>query len=344
MQNIFFGSEAFPQLKTYLQNPAFSQVLVIADENTLRDCYPLIKQFLPEHSVLQIPCGEAHKTLSVCEKIWQELTNKNFDRYGLVVNLGGGVITDMGGFCASVYKRGIPFINIPTTLLAQVDASIGGKTGIDFSGLKNQLGVFQEAKAVFVNPVFLETLPLRQLKSGYAEMIKHWLIADAEAFEQQRYVGLAAANWKELIPASVKIKEHIVKQDPTENGPRKVLNFGHTVGHAVESYFLNQPGRELLHGEAIAVGMYCESFISNQRDLLSSKELSRIETFLTSVFDKVKLAPEDIAGILPYCFHDKKNRNATINCTLINGIGKAVYDQVITTAEIEKSLRYYQLL
>ncbi|MBK0401785.1 3-dehydroquinate synthase [Adhaeribacter sp. BT258] len=344
MENIFFGAEAFPKLQEFLQNKAFSQVLVLADENTRRDCYPLVKKFLPEHQILQITSGEANKTLQTCETIWQFLTEKQFDRWSVVVNLGGGVIGDMGGFCAALYKRGITFVNVPTTLLAMVDASVGGKTGVDFSGFKNQLGIFQQPTSVFIDPVFLETLSGRQLKSGYAEMIKHWLIADAAAFETQRWNGLLAADWQELIPEAVKIKSRIVQADPLENGLRKVLNFGHTVGHAAESYFLQQPGRELLHGEAIAVGLLCESYLSEQKGLLSNSELSKIETFLASVFEKVKLTPEDIAGILPFLQQDKKNFRGTINCVLLESIGKPVYDQPVTLAEVEKSLRYYQLI
>ncbi len=344
MEHIFFGPEAFTHLSEFLQNKAFSRILVVADENTRRDCYPLIKKYLPEHHLFQIAAGEENKTLATSEKIWHFLTENQFDRWGLVVNLGGGVIGDLGGFCAALYKRGITFVNVPTTLLAMVDASIGGKTGVDFSGFKNQLGVFQQPTAVFVNPVFLETLPLAQLKSGYAEMIKHWLIADAATFETQRWNGLLAADWNQLIPESIAIKNRIVKTDPLENGLRKVLNFGHTVGHAVESYFLEQPGRKLLHGEAIAVGIVCESYLSEQKNLITAAELSKIETFMASVFEKVKFTPEDISGVLPYLSQDKKNRNKVINCVLLEGIGKAIYDQPVSLQEVEKALRYYQLL
>ena len=344
MENIFFGPEALLKLQEFLRSSAFSQILVLVDENTQRGCYPILKKALPEHHLLQIPAGEENKTLNTCETIWQFLTGKAFDRWGVVVNLGGGVIGDMGGFCAALYKRGITFVNVPTTLLAMVDASVGGKTGIDFLGFKNQLGIFQEPRAVFIDPVFLETLPDRQVKSGYAEIIKHWLIADAAGFDAQRQVGFLAADWQKLIPESVGVKYKIVKADPLEKGVRKILNFGHTVGHAVESYFLTQPGRGLLHGEAIAVGMVCESYLSEQKGMLSQAELSRIETFMAMVYEKVKLKPEDIAGILPYLQQDKKNRNAVINCVLLEGIGKAVYDQAVTVAEVERSLQYYQIV
>lgn len=344
MEHIFFGPDAFPNLQEFLKNKAFSQVLVLADENTKRDCYPLVKKYLPEHVLLQIPAGEENKTLQTCETIWQFLTENQFDRWGVVVNLGGGVIGDMGGFCAALYKRGLAFVNVPTTLLAMVDASVGGKTGVDFSGFKNQLGVFRDPNAVFIDPVFLETLGLRHLKAGYAEIIKHWLIADAAAFETQRWVGLAAADWAQLIPGSIATKSRIVQADPQENGMRKILNFGHTIGHAVESYFLGQAGRELLHGEAVAVGLLCESYLSEQKGLLTAPELSQIETFLASVFEKVKLTPEDMTGILPFLQQDKKNFRGTINCVLLESIGQAVYDQPVTLSEVERSLRYYQLL
>ncbi|WP_018479789.1 3-dehydroquinate synthase [Pontibacter roseus] len=342
--NIYIGKKALPQLTEVLQNLAFTKVAVLVDENTLRDCYALLKPYLPEHDIIQVPSGEENKTLHTCEHIWQRMTELNLDRWSVLVNLGGGVIGDMGGFCAAVFKRGMFFVQVPTTLLAQVDASVGGKTGIDFHGLKNHIGVYREPRAVIINPDFLSTLPQRQIKSGYAEIIKHWLIADREAFQEQRHVGLFTEDWEELIRHSVGIKSGVVEADPLEGGYRKVLNFGHTVGHAVESFLLEQPGRELLHGEAIAVGMLCEAFLSVKKELLSQQELERIETFLVSVYDKVKLTEEDIKAISQLALQDKKNTGSTINCTLLQGIGKAVYDQPVTLSEIQASLRYYQLL
>lgn len=333
-----------PQLKEVLQNIAFSKVAVLVDENTLHHCYPQVKQYLPEHDLIQIQSGEEHKTLSSCEYIWQRMTELNLDRWSVLVNLGGGVIGDMGGFCAAVFKRGLYFVQVPTTLLAQVDASVGGKTGIDFHGLKNHIGVYKEPRAVIIDPTFLNTLPQRQLKSGYAEIIKHWLIADKAAFEEQRHIGLFTEDWDALIRHSVGIKSAVVEVDPLEGGYRKVLNFGHTVGHAVESYLMERPGRELLHGEAIAVGMLCEAYLSVKKDLLTKRELDQIETFLVSVYEKVKLTEEDIQGMAQLTLQDKKNTRSTINCTLLQGIGKAVWDQPVTLADIQESLRYYQLL
>ncbi|WP_299756905.1 3-dehydroquinate synthase [uncultured Pontibacter sp.] len=332
------------QLPELLKNRAFSKVAVLVDENTLHHCYPTLKPYLPEHDLIQIESGEEHKALQTCEQIWQRMTELNLDRWSVLVNLGGGVIGDMGGFCAAVFKRGIFFVQVPTTLLAQVDASVGGKTGIDFHGLKNHIGVYQEPQAVFINPAFLQTLPQRELKSGYAEIIKHWLIADKNAFMEQRHIGLFTEDWDGLIRHSVSIKSGVVEQDPLEGGLRKILNFGHTVGHAVESYLLEQPERKLLHGEAVAVGMLCEAWISKKHDLLLPEELDKIETFLVSVYEKVRLSEDDIQHIAQLALQDKKNTRSTINCTLLQGIGKAVYDQPITVQEIIESLRYYTLL
>ena len=341
---IYIGQNALQELDAFLNNKAFSKVAVLVDENSLHHCYTLVKPYLPEHDLIQIQSGEEHKTLQTCEHIWERMTELNLDRWSVLINLGGGVIGDMGGFCAAVFKRGLYFVQVPTTLLAQVDASVGGKTGIDFHGLKNHIGVYQEPQAVFIYPDFLQTLPPRQLKSGYAEIIKHWLIADKEAFQTQRHIGLFTEDWEELIRHSVSIKSKVVKADPLEGGYRKVLNFGHTVGHAVESFLLEQSGRELLHGEAVAVGMLCEAWLSVNHELLSQDELDKIETFLVSVYEKVPLTETDIQSIALLALQDKKNTRTTINCTLLNGIGKAVFDQPVTVQQIVESLRYYSLL
>ncbi|WP_205502913.1 3-dehydroquinate synthase [Rufibacter psychrotolerans] len=344
-EEIFIGPQAVTQLQELLQNRAFHKTMVLVDENTHRHCYPLLKPFLPQHHhVIQIQSGEDNKTLATCEQVWRELTDQGLDRWGLLVNLGGGVLTDLGGFCASLYKRGIKFVNVPTTLLSQVDASVGGKTGIDFMGFKNHIGVFQEPLAVLVNPEFLKTLDLRQIKSGYAEVIKHWLIMDADKFQEQRYIGLFTEDWTDLIRHSIDIKSRVVTADPLENGLRKILNFGHTIGHAVESFYLEKPGQMLLHGEAVAVGMLCEAWLSVQHQLLSPEELGQIETFIMSIYEKVKLPEADVQAISQLCLHDKKNSGATINCTLLQKIGEAVYDQPITLPEVQSALRYYQLL
>lgn len=334
-----------PELAEMLRQPAVSQVFVLTDANTGRLCYPLLQPYLPAgHTIIEIPAGEEAKTLASCETVWNELTEQQADRFAVLVNLGGGVVTDLGGFCAALYKRGIRFAQVPTTLLAQVDASIGGKTGVDFQGFKNHLGVFQAPAGVFIDPQFLATLDPRQLKSGYAEVVKHGLIADAAAFREQRSTGMFVDDWTETIQHSVALKQEIVAQDPLESGPRKLLNFGHTVGHALESFLLAQPGREILHGEAVAAGIVCEAWLSVRHGLLSEDELDTIETFLFSVFDKVQFVFLETQAIAEYARQDKKNAGQTINCTLLERIGQGVYNQPVTVAEIADSLRYYHRL
>jgi len=343
--SVIIGPEALPALAELLHRPAVSRVFVLVDNNTARLCLPLLLPHLPaDYKLIEIPAGEEYKTLASCDTVWSELTGQRADRYAVLMNLGGGVVTDLGGFAAALYKRGIRFVQVPTTLLAQVDASVGGKTGVDFQGYKNQLGVFQEPAGVFIAPRLLETLDPRQLKSGYAEVIKHWLIADAEAFNTNRRLGWLTDDWTPIIRESVALKQRIVAEDPLEAGPRKLLNFGHTVGHALESYLLTQPGREALHGEAVAVGMVCESWLSVQRGLLSAEELDKIETFVFSVFDKISFVSLETEAIADFARQDKKNVGATINCTLLNGIGYGVYDQPVTVEEIAESLRYYHRL
>ncbi|GEO05873.1 3-dehydroquinate synthase [Adhaeribacter aerolatus] len=343
-ENIHIGEDSLAALGEFLKNRAFDKMVVLTDDNTYIHCYPLVEPFLPPHRVIKVKSGEIHKNLQTCEHIWEELTDQQLSRWSLLLNLGGGVIGDMGGFCAGVFKRGIYFVQIPTTLLSQVDASVGGKTGIDFRGFKNHLGVFQEPLKVFIYPGFLQTLPLAELKSGYAEIIKHWLIRKKESFDTQKNIGLLTDDWTSLITESVGIKAEVVAADPLEKGLRKILNFGHTVGHALETYRLEKPGQALLHGEAIAVGMICESYLSQQRGLLTPDEVMQIELFISSVYEKVEIAPDSIPAIAALALQDKKNTGSVIKCTLLQGIGNAVYDQVITLADIQDSLHYYRSL
>ena len=343
--SVIIGAGALPALAEFLARPAVSRVFVLVDSNTARQCLPLLETHLPAaYHLIEIPAGEEYKTLASCDIAWGQLTEQRADRHAVLVNLGGGVVTDLGGFAAALYKRGIRFAQVPTTLLAQVDASVGGKTGVDFQGYKNQLGVFQAPAGVFIEPQFLQTLDPRQFKSGYAEVLKHWLIADADAFDQNRRLGWLTDDWTPIIRESVALKQRIVVQDPLEAGPRKLLNFGHTVGHALESFLLTQPGREALHGEAVAAGLVCESWLSVQRGLLSTDELDKIETFVFSVFDKLSFLSLETEAIAEFALQDKKNTGATINCTLLNGIGNGVFDQPVTLAEIAESLRFYHRL
>ena len=339
---LIIGPEALPALAARLRQAAACGVFVLADTNTARDCYPLLRPHLPAHELLTIEAGEQHKTLETCADVWHWLTRHRADRHALLVALGGGVVTDLGGFCAATYKRGIGCVAVPTTLLAQVDAAVGGKTGVDFDGFKNQIGVFQEPLAVFMEPAFLATLPLAELRAGYAEVLKHTLIADASAFEQLRHLAVTSqVDWVDIIRHSVALKEAIVAQDPLEAGLRKLLNFGHTVGHALESYLLTQPGRAVRHGEAVAAGIVCESWLSWQRGLLAPAEVAEVVRVVGCTFAKIPLAPVEIGAVALYAAHDKKNRGTSINCTLLHGLGRGVYDQAITLAEVQAALTYY---
>ena len=269
------------------------------------------------------------------------MTKANMDRHSLLVNLGGGVIGDLGGFCASTYKRGIDFIQIPTTLLAQVDASVGGKLGIDFHGLKNHIGVFQLPKAVLIDPTFIDTLSIQQKKSGFAEIIKHCLIRDEQEWNAIRQQSFEELDLSKLIAHSVAIKEAVVLEDPKEAGLRKILNFGQTLGHAIETYLLDKGKRKILHGEAIAIGMIVEAFISHQRDLISLQELEEIESYLFENYGRVKLHPEEISKIIALTAQDKKNKGKEIRFSLLTGIGDCGYDIPVSASEMKKAIQYY---
>lgn len=327
-------------LQQYIAGKKYSKIFVLADSNTKKYCYPLIKPILTNHSLISIAAGELHKNLDTCSHIWQKLTDSNADRHSLLINLGGGVIGDMGGFCASTYKRGIDFIQIPTTLLSQVDASVGGKLGIDFHGYKNHIGVFRVPDLVAIDTAYLATLSEAELRSGFAEVIKHCLIQDANMWEQIRKKDLAEQNWPALIAHSVAIKDKVTEADPTEKGLRKILNFGHTLGHAIETYLLNTD-RHLLHGEAIAVGMICEAYLSMKTGTLSKEELGQIEEYLFAIYGKVDLEPTDFEAIIKHTLQDKKNRDGKVLFSLLSGIGHCQYDIAIEKSSMRTALKYY---
>jgi 3-dehydroquinate synthase len=329
-------------LPAFLDAHDFSAIAVIADNHTFKFCYPELKTFLPKHTLVRIKAGEEQKHIATCELIWDALTRANFDRHALVLNLGGGVIGDMGGFCAATYKRGIAFVQVPTTLLAQVDASVGGKLGIDFNGFKNHIGVFQQPNAVLIDPAFLTTLPERELRSGFAEIIKHCLIADAAMWDEVRRRDLDEQDWPALVAHSVAVKQRVVEQDPTEKGLRKILNFGHTLGHAVETYFLNQPRKRLLHGEAIAVGMVAEAFIAFQKKMIDQTLLTQIEEYIFAVYGNVRLTEDDTEPILALTLQDKKNRGREVRMSLLDGPGSCAFDIPVSSSDMRRGLEFYR--
>lgn len=327
------------QLASYILR--FSKVFVLVDSNTEKYCLPRIKptDFSFSYNIISIPSGEQNKTLSSCEFIWKTLTENNADRNSLLISLGGGMITDIGGFASTTFKRGIPHIHIPTSLLAMVDASVGGKNGIDFHDIKNLVGTIDFNHETWICPEFLHSLPERELKSGFAEIIKHYLIADAKGFQfiSDSEFGLGSLTWFETIKKAVAVKQSFVEQDPHEKSIRKALNFGHTIGHAVESVLLNTD-IPLLHGEAVAIGMICESYISQKKNLLSSEDLQEISEFIFSNFALPKI--EKTAHILEFVKHDKKNTD-TLNFALLNGIGNFKIDVAVEEELIISSLNYY---
>lgn len=269
--SIYFNENGYHNLNEFVSKNNYSSIFIIVDTLSNEFCLDYFIPFLATDlkiEIIEFENGETNKNIQTCLEIWTVLTEYGADRKSLILNLGGGVVTDLGGFVASTYKRGVDFINIPTTLLAMVDASIGGKNGIDLGNLKNQIGVINNPKMVLIDTNFLETMPNNEMKSGLSEMIKHGLIADKEYFE--KFLDLSSLDnsvLDDLIYESIVIKNNIVMQDPTENGIRKALNFGHTLGHAIESYFLeNEKKKPLLHGEAIAIGMILESYISKEKD------------------------------------------------------------------------------
>ncbi|MFD2033910.1 3-dehydroquinate synthase [Belliella marina] len=340
MESIIFSQSIANDLVGFISRQDFSQLGLIMDSNTQKFCYPLIGEKLPKHQQFAFDAGEVNKNLSTCSAIWQWMTDCGFDRKALIINLGGGVCGDMGGFCASTYKRGVRFINIPTTLLSQVDASVGGKLGIDFNGFKNHIGVFTEPIAVLISDEFLPTLPQEELRSGYAEVIKHGLIQNADYFSSLRSTDWEKQDWKSIIEKSVSIKKSVVEKDPKEAGLRKILNFGHTIGHAFESFYLDSE-RHLLHGEAIAIGMIAEAFLSYKRMGMPEDDLNTISQMLVKIYGHFDFPKENIPAIISLCAQDKKNEGAVINFSLLKKIGSCEYNIHINLAEIEEAIAYY---
>ena len=340
--SIYIGPEVFDLLLEQLIERSYSQVFVLVDENTEKYCLPILTRTLFDVKVIKISSGEEHKTVSNLQIIWDQLIKHQADKQTALINLGGGVIGDMGGFAAATFKRGIDFINVPTTLLAMVDSSIGGKLGVDYQGIKNAVGMIKNPSAVFVCTEFLNTLPKRELLNGFAEIIKHGLIADEDYWEKiTRVKNIDAESLTTLINSSIKIKSQIVKKDPVEDGLRKVLNFGHTIGHAIESYSLINDKNPLKHGEAIAIGMICEAFLSKEHNGLSGRELRVISEVILQHFPKYSLRNILSPELIKFMRQDKKNSNQSINFSLLKRIGKASIDYTCTDAQIALALNYY---
>jgi len=343
---VHFNEKAFIALNKHLAEKKYSVIFILVDENTHELCLPNFMAELNgkyQFEIIEIESGEINKNIETCVGVWEALSELGADRKSVMINLGGGVLTDMGGFIASTFKRGIDFINVPTTLLSMVDASVGGKTGIDLGALKNQIGVINQPIMVLVVPDFLDTLENRQVRSGFAEMLKHGLIQNAMYWESLKNT-VSLEDMKNHILTSIEIKNKVVLQDPTEQNIRKILNYGHTLGHAIESYFLeNKSKKMLLHGEAIAVGMILEGYLSNKILGLTNVSLEDIkETFLNR-YDKVDFTDTDIEHILKLMKYDKKNSHGKVNFVLLKSIGEPEVDVEIPVELFTEAFAYYKV-
>jgi 3-dehydroquinate synthase len=334
-------------LNEVLAQKKYSKVFILTDEVTGELCLPVLREKLPElteFDLIEVPNGEENKTIDLCIGIWRTLLDFEADRNAILINLGGGVVTDMGSFAASTFKRGIDFLQIPTTLLSQVDASVGGKTGIDMDDVKNIIGTFAQPLALIISTVFFKTLSEREMSSGFAEVIKHGIIADSKFFGEVTQLENARAVTEAHIYRSVEIKNEVVTEDPFEKGLRKTLNYGHTIGHAIESWSLSNEKNALLHGEAIAIGMICEAYLAAQLVDLPEEELTTItETFL-KYYGKYKIREGIENQLLDIMKQDKKNNSGKISFSLPDKIGHCKFDVFVEEALIRESLAYYQSL
>lgn len=340
---VHFQEESYAALSNLIEKNNYSTIFILVDENTLEHCYP---KFIPNLStdkkieLIEIESGEINKNLETCIGVWNAITELGGDRKSLLITLGGGVITDLGGFVASCFKRGIDFVNIPTTLLSMVDASVGGKTGVDLGVLKNQIGMFANPEMVIVDNAYLETVAPREIKSGTAEIIKYGVTYDINLFNEIK--DNKDLNISDLIFRSVEIKNEVVLQDPREKNLRKILNFGHTLGHAIESFYLESEDKEnLTHGEAIAIGMVCECYMSAKLLGFPEEKVTDVKDVVVSIYDKTTLLKEDFSSILDLLKHDKKNVNGQVNFVLLNDFEDYKIDCKVPEGLIIESMQYY---
>lgn len=343
---IHFNENCYPSLNQHIKTNNFSKIFILVDENTHACCLPILLEQLETTSnieIIEIEAGETHKTIETCVGVWNTLSDFDGDRKSLLINVGGGVVTDLGGFVASTFKRGIAYVNIPTTLLSMVDASVGGKTGVDLGTLKNQIGVISSPDLVLIDTQYLNTLPQNQMRSGMAEMLKHGLISSAAYWNKFKDLSkLTLDDLDELIYESILIKKHVVDVDPFENNLRKTLNYGHTLGHAIESYFLSNPNKtDLLHGEAIAVGIVLASYISTRLVGLPMETTTEIKAVFNNYYGVIDFEESDLKPIFELLKYDKKNNHGNINFVLLEAIGKPKIDCLVEDAIILEAFKFY---
>jgi len=326
------------------------KLYVLVDETTARLCLPLVQGYdcMKEANKIIIKATDSNKTLEMVSHVWAELQRMGATRHSLMINLGGGMVTDLGGFAASTFKRGIAFINIPTTLLSMVDASVGGKTGFNFGGLKNEIGVFNNAQCVILDTTFLRTMDRENILSGYAEMLKHGLIHTEEMWaELLNFDGLDAIEEEDnlktlnrMVADSVEVKQRIVTEDPKEQGIRKALNLGHTAGHAFESLALQR--NPILHGYAVAYGLVVELYLCCVKTGFPQDKMRQTVNFIKEHYGRMAITCDDYPTIIELMHHDKKNVGGAINFTLLGNIGDIRINQTATEEEIKEALDFYR--
>lgn len=349
-QRVIISENLETELAIAISECEHDRIFVLTDEVTHELCLPLVRDFfcLKGAQVITIGSTDIHKNLQSLTHVWQSLDDGGADRHSCLINLGGGMVTDLGGFAASTFKRGIDFINIPTTLLSMVDASVGGKTGINFNGLKNEVGVFNDSRYVILDTHFLRTLDDQNLRSGYAEMLKHGLISDEKTWAELLRFDLSHPDLhllQSMVATSVKVKENVVSRDPHETGIRKALNYGHTFGHAFESFSLKHHSADaapILHGYAVAYGMICELYLSVVKAGFPSEQMRQTVAFIRDNFGRFNITCDDYAELIALMRHDKKNTANIINFTLLDAIGDVLINQTATDKEICEALDFFR--
>ena len=344
-QRVIISTHLENELVSALSECEHDKLFVLTDTTTQELCLPVLQKFycMKEAKVITIPASDSHKDIESLMMVWKGLQEGGASRHSCMINLGGGMVTDLGGFAASTFKRGINFINIPTTLLAMVDASVGGKTGINFGGLKNEVGVFNDSKFVILDTEVQNILDAENICSGYAEMLKHGLISTEAMWEELVSFDLANPDLKQLqrmVGDSVKVKERIVEQDPHEKGIRKALNLGHTFGHAFESWALKR--KPILHGYAVAFGLIPELYLSVAKTGFPTEKMRQTVNFIKENYGTLNITCDDYDELIELMQHDKKNQNGIINFTMMGAIGDIRINQTATTEEIKEALDFFR--
>lgn len=344
-QKVIISERLEQELSEAIKECSPDRVFVLTDKTTQQLCWPIVNDYdcLKEAQTIIIEAGDPHKSLEAVAHVWSELQRMGATRHSLLINLGGGMVTDLGGFAASTFKRGIHLINIPTTLLSMVDASVGGKTGFNFGGLKNEIGVFRNASSVILDTVFLKTMDEENILSGYAEMLKHGCLSNEKMLAELLSFDIEHPDLKELkrmVAESVEVKQRIVLEDPTEKGIRKALNLGHTVGHAFESLAMQRS--PILHGYAVAWGLVCELYLSVAKTGFPVDKMRKVVRFIFDYYGRMPITCNDYPALLELMTHDKKNIGNSINFTLLSGIGDIRINQTATKEEIEEALDFYR--